>query len=343
MNGSFRMFPEAASSSAASVDYVSLTLFGVSTLFSVGIAVAIVFFIVRYWHARDVNRHSSHSTLLHWTIELTWSAGPLMILLAIFSWGTAVYVNEHRPPDDTLDIYVVAKQWMWKISHQNGRREINSLHIPLGRPVRLTMISEDVIHSFYVPAFRSKRDVLPGRYSTMWFEATKPGHFHLFCAEYCGTDHSKMIGEVVVETPGQYAQWLANKDAESMAERGRRQFESLGCMQCHARSKGDQAGPPLTGLYGHRVPLSGGRFIVADDAYIRRAILDPKSELRAGFKPLMPSYDGKIDPEQVMEITAYIRSIADAIGPVAGPGIEVQESPQADGEIDTRTNEAVER
>jgi cytochrome c oxidase subunit 2 len=326
MNEPFRMFPEAASRSATVVDYLSLTLLGIGTLFSVGIALAIVFFIVRYWHTRNVNRESSHSKLLHWTIELVWSIGPFLILMGLFAWGTVVYVNEHRPPNDSIEIYVVAKQWMWKVTHQNGRREINSLHVPIGRPVRLTMISEDVIHSFYVPAFRTKRDVLPGRYSTLWFEPTKTGIYHLFCAEYCGTDHSKMIGEVIVQTPEEYALWLADEHTDSLAERGRRQFATHGCLQCHGRFEGVQLGPPLTGLYGRRVALADGAFALADDAYIRRAILNPAAQVHVGFTVAMPSYEGKLEPEHVMELIAYLRSIADATGPLAGPGIESPDS-----------------
>lgn len=333
MNDSFRMFPDAASRSATTVDYLSLTLMGISALFSVGIAVAIVYFIVRYWHTREVNRESSHSTLLHWTVELTWSIGPFLILVAIFAWGGAIYVSEHRPPDGAIDINVVAKQWMWKISHQNGRREINALHVPTGQPIRLTMISEDVIHSFYVPAFRTKRDVLPGRYSTLWFEANKPGTYHLFCAEYCGTDHSKMIGEIIVQSPEEYARWLAEEHTESLAERGRRQIETLGCLQCHGRMEGTQAGPPLTGLYGHTVALADGTRTVADEGYLRRAILDPSAEIRGGYSQKMPSYEGKLDPEHVLEIIAYLRSIADASGPLAGPGIESSEFQPTGGKL----------
>lgn len=338
MNQSFRMFPEAASRSATEVDVLSWVLLGVTTLFSVGIAVAIVVLVAKYWHTREVNRVSTASHLTHWAFELTWSIGPLIIMLAIFAWGAALFIGENLPPPNAIDVYVVGKQWMWKVSHQSGRREINSLHVPIGQPVRLTMISEDVIHSFYVPAFRLKKDVLPGRYSTLWFEATKPGVYHLFCAEYCGTDHSRMIGEVVVQTPEEYAQWLADGDRESLPERGRRQVEAMGCLQCHGRMVDRPAespkGPPLTGLYGHGVLLQDGRSVTADAEYIRRSMIDPQSEMRAGYQAVMPSYDGKIEPEQIMEITAYLRSIADATGPLAGPGIEsAPEQQRNSGEV----------
>ncbi|MCA9156735.1 MAG: cytochrome c oxidase subunit II [Planctomycetales bacterium] len=325
MNESFRLFPEAASHGAWEVDYLTFALLGITTLFSVGISLAIVFFVGRYWHTREVNRVSSHSNLLHWVIELTWSIGPLIILMFMFAWGAAVFLRAHQPPNDSIDVYVVAKQWMWKVGHQNGRREINELHVPLGTPVRLTMISEDVIHSMFVPAFRIKQDVIPGRYTTLWFEATKTGTYHLFCAEYCGTDHSRMRGHVVVQTPQEYARWLEAENVESMAQRGRRHIEAMGCLKCHGQTQASSAtptqiGPPLTGLYGSQVPLSDGELVLADDAYIRRALLDPRSQTRAGFAGVMPSYEGQLEPEQIMEITAYIRSIADATGPLAGPG-----------------------
>ncbi len=326
MNDTFRIFPEAASQSAIEVDDLSLALLGITTCFSVGIAVAIICFVARYWHTREVNRDSSHSNLLHWIVELSWSIGPLIVLMVIFFWGAAVYLRAHQPPEDPIEVYVVAKQWMWKISHEGGRREINALHMPVGVPVRLTMISEDVIHSFFVPAFRIKQDVLPGRYSTLWFEATKPGVFHLFCAEYCGTDHSRMIGQVVVQTAEEYADWLADQNMVSLAQRGRRRVEAMGCLKCHGQINGGQTGPPLTGLYGRSVALRGGEFVLADDAYIRRALLDPRAEIRAGFAGVMPSYEGQLEPEQIIEITAYIRSIADATGPLAGPGIETEVS-----------------
>lgn len=340
MNRSFRMFPDAASRVATEVDYLSWTLLGITIVFSMGIAVAIIGLVAKYWHTREVNRVSTASALTHWIFELTWSIGPLIIMLAVFAWGVALFVHQHRPPEGAIDVYVVGKQWMWKVSHQSGRREINSLHVPTGQPVRLTMISEDVIHSFFVPAFRIKKDVLPGRYSTLWFEPTRPGVYHLFCAEYCGTSHSRMIGEVIVQSPEEYARWLADTDRESLPERGRRQVEAMGCLQCHGRGRDRSAnapmGPPLTGLYGHGVVLNDGRSITADAEYIRRAIVDPQSDVRAGYETIMPSYDGKIEPEQIMEITAYLRSIADASGPLAGPGlqagVDVNSSPGAEAD-----------
>jgi cytochrome c oxidase subunit II len=312
MNDSFRLFPEAASIGASEVDTLSLALLGITTVFSAGIALAIIFFIVRYWHTREVNRQSGHSNLIHWIVELSWSIGPLLILLMMFVWGTVVYVRAHQPPQHPIEVYVVAKQWMWKVGHNAGRREINELHMPIGTPVRLTMISEDVVHSFFVPAFRIKQDVLPGRYTTLWFDAIKPGTYHLFCAEYCGTDHSRMIGKVVVQTPEEYASWLEEDNSESMEQRGRRLIESIGCMKCHGVVNGEQAAPSFAGLYGSRVPTLGGEMSLVDDAFVRTSILDPQAQTHQGFKPIMPSFDGQLSPEQIMDITAYMRSVGQA-------------------------------
>lgn len=319
MNDTFRMVPEAASQSATEFDYLALALLGIATVFSLGIALSIIFLTARYWHTREVNRVSNPSTRLHWMIEISWMLGPLLILLGVFAWGAAVYVRAQRPPEDPVEVNVVAKQWMWKIAHESGSREINTLHIPAERPVRLTMISEDVIHSFFIPAFRTKRDVLPGRYSTLWFKATRPGAYDLFCAEYCGTNHSQMIGRIIVQTPEDYADWIASRETESLAQRGRRWVESFGCLRCHSPIDAVQVAPPLNGLYGHHVDLAGGKRTLADQAYLRRSILDPAAEVRVGYTRSMPSFDGQIEPEQMMEIIAYLRSIADATGPLAGP------------------------
>ncbi len=334
MNTSFRLFPEAASHGAVEVDNLTFALLGIATVFSVGIALTIFFFIARYWHTRKVNRQSSKSEWVHLSIELVWSLGPLAILMFMMAWGAQVYVRAHQPPDNALDVYVVAKQWMWKVGHPAGRREINELHVPLGQPVRLTMISEDVVHSFFIPAFRIKQDVVPARYMTLWFEATKPGTYHLFCAEYCGTDHSRMIGRVVVQTPQEFSRWLAQGEAqppaqgkvdsiaqgegnpadqsevESMAERGHKLVDAMGCMKCHGTLAGEQTAPSLEGLYGARVPLVGGKSALADDAFIRRSLLDPQTQIHEGFKQVMPSFAGQLDEEQIMDITAYIRALA---------------------------------
>jgi cytochrome c oxidase subunit 2 len=233
-----------------------------------------------------------------------------VVFLFMFVWGAEVYFDGARPPSDSEVVYVVAKQWMWKFQHLDGQREINELHVPVGRDIMLRMVSQDVIHSFFVPAFRVKADVLPGRYTTLWFHATKAGDFHLFCAEYCGTMHSGMIGRVVVLEPAQYQAWLSGGGAMgSLASNGQRLFQDLGCITCH-RGDSQARAPNLTGLYGHPVKLNDGRTIVADDAYIRESILDPPAKVVAGFQPIMPSFRGQVDEEGILSLIAYIKSLA---------------------------------
>jgi cytochrome c oxidase subunit 2 len=313
-------FPETASESAAEVDRIAIGLTAVTLFFSVGIAVALLVLIVRFVAPRNVRRGGHPGPLVHWGAEIVWSIVPLGITIGLFVWGADVYVRTQRPPPSDVEIYVVGKQWMWKIGHQGGRREIDSLHVPTGRVVRLTMTSEDVIHSFFVPAFRLKQDVLPGRLTTMWFRATKPGRYRLFCAEYCGTEHSRMIGEVTVLPPEEYAQWVSAGDDATVLERGRRLLDGLRCTQCHDTGEESTAAPSLVGLFGSEVVLTDGSRATADAAFVRHSILAPAERIAAGYEPTMPSYEGQIEPEEIMQITAYLRSIADASGPLPGPG-----------------------
>jgi cytochrome c oxidase subunit 2 len=238
-----------------------------------------------------------------------------------------IYVAMARPPDDALEVFVVARQWMWKLQHLSGRREINELHVPVGRPVKLTMTSEDVIHSFFVPAFRVKADVLPGRYTTLWFEATKEGVYHLFCTEYCGTEHSRMIGRVVAMPGAEYQQWLTGTPVAaglaaatprggtlSMAAMGEQIFDRNGCRTCHATSPSEGAtattGPPLYGLFGRSVELEAGFNAVAEEGYLRRSIVDPMADIVRGYRPMMPTYAGRLSEEEVLQLVAYIKSLA---------------------------------
>jgi len=217
-----------------------------------------------------------------------------------------------RSPANTIDIYVVGKQWMWKIQHPEGKREINELHIPIGQPVQLTMASEDVIHSFYIPAFRTKKDVVPGRYTTLWFEANKLGEYHLFCAEYCGTQHSTMIGKVTVMEPDAYQNWLSGGiGGETMVQAGERQFQQLGCHTCHKEVSGGR-GPSLVGVYGKPVQLDNGGTVTADEAYVRESILNPQAKIVHGFKPIMPTFQGQINEETLIQILTYIQSLGEA-------------------------------
>ena len=234
-----------------------------------------------------------------------------LISMVLFFWGASLYFSSYRPPAGAMEVHSVAKQWMWKFQHANGRREINTLHVPLGQAVKMTMISEDVIHSFYVPAFRVKRDVLPGTYSNCWFEASRTGEFHLFCAEYCGTNHSGMIGRVIVMDPIEYQDWLGGEHSkETPIAAGERLFDELRCVTCHRSDSEPGRCPPLTGIYGHEVKLTGGATAMADDNYLRESILRPQAKIVAGYEPLMPSYDGQLDEVQLIQLVTYIKSLA---------------------------------
>ena len=240
---------------------------------------------------------------------MLWIGIPLILALVLFAWAMAVYFELYRPPADASEIYVLGRQWMWETRHPGGKRELNALHVPVGRPIRLKMISEDVIHSFYIPAFRIKQDVIPGAYSSLWFEATKPGKYHLFCAEYCGTKHSGMGGWITVLEPSDYEQWLtAGGIAPSLADEGAQLFRSLGCSGCHGMNASVRA-PMLDGVFGHPVPLESGEFVMADERYIRDSILLPKSQVVAGYKPVMPTYQGRVNEDELLKLIAYIKAL----------------------------------
>ncbi len=249
------------------------------------------------------------------TLELTWIGIPILISMYLFYQGARVYFALSSPPPDSLEIYVVAKQWMWKFQHPEGPREIDELHIPVGRDIKLIMATEDVIHSFYVPAFRVKADVVPGRYRTTWFRAIKPGRYHLFCAEYCGTNHSGMRGTIIVESQAEYQSFLAvSQTTGSVAAQGEKLFQQLACNTCH-RSDLQGRGPVLYGLYGQPVPLTGGQIVIADESYLRESILLPQAQIVAGFAPIMPNFRDLITEQQVLQLVAYVKSL----GPPAQP------------------------
>ncbi len=323
----FPLWPVSASTMSGQVDGLTLFLLAITGSVTLLIFLLIVVFVWKYDH----RRHKAVQIEGSLPLELAWSILPMFIFLAFFAWGAKIYIADARPPADALQIYVVAKQWMWKIQHQEGPREINTLTVPVDTDVRLTMISQDVIHSFYVPAFRIKADVLPGRYTTEWFHATKPGHYHLFCAEYCGTQHSGMIGEVVVLSQQDYAAWLQGGGAQgTLASTGQKLFQELGCANCH-RFDTQGRGPNLVGLYGKPVLLDDGRLVNADEAYIRESILQPGAKVVAGFQNIMPTFQGIATEEQVLALVSYIKSLATpeqrepvssrpAVSPVAGRG-----------------------
>jgi cytochrome c oxidase subunit 2 len=236
--------------------------------------------------------------------------------MMMFGWGAKVFFDVYRPPVNAMEIYVVGKQWMWKVQHMDGQREINQLHVPIGRPVKLIMGSEDVIHSFYIPAFRVKADVIPGRYNNLWFTATKPGIYHLFCAEYCGTRHSGMIGSIVAMEPADFQDWLsANRTEDSPVAAGRKLYQDLACSTCH-RADTPERGPVLTNLFGRAVQLQGGGSVVADEAYIRESIVNPRAKIVAGFQPTMPTFQGLMTEEQLLQLVAYLHSLSPQPGTV---------------------------
>jgi cytochrome c oxidase subunit II len=231
------------------------------------------------------------------------------VMITFFIWGAVIFFKERTPPTNSTEVYVVAKQWMWKIEHMEGQREINELHVPVGQNVKMILTSQDVIHSFFIPAFRLKQDVIPGRYTTLWFNATTPGVYHLFCAEYCGTSHSGMIGNVVVMEPQDYAQWMAGGPSVPLPEAGKQLFASLGCATCH-RFDVQGRGPNLQGAFGKPVLLEDGRTVVMDDNYVRESILSPTAKIVAGFKPVMPTFQGLVTDEQLNALVAYVKSLA---------------------------------
>jgi cytochrome c oxidase subunit II len=315
MRDTFPLFPDSASTISGRVDAIAIFLVSMSAFFAALICVLIVVFAFKYRKTATRTRGAAIEGSL--ALELVWTILPFGLTMILFVWGAKVYVAEATPPRDAAGMTVVGKQWMWKIQHPEGPREINSLHLPIGQAVRLTMTSEDVIHSFFVPVFRVKQDVLPGRYTHMWFRPTKLGTFHLFCAEYCGTKHSGMIGDVIVMEPQDYERWLAaSAPNETAAESGKKLFESLRCDTCHARDENTTAtgvqaarGPSLAGLFGREVELEGGGRIVADEAYARESILKPMAKITKGYPPLMPTYEGQVGEEEILQLIAYLRSL----------------------------------
>lgn len=303
------MFPEGASSFSWQVDALYFYLIGISVFFTVIIVAALFVFVVKY---REKERFATPPEI-HGSIplELFWSFVPFVISMTIFLGGAIVYYNQYRMPEDTMEIYVVGKQWMWKIQHGTGQREINELHVPVNRKIRLTMTTEDVLHDFYIPAFRTKADVVPGRYTNMWFEATKPGKYRLFCAEYCGLNHSGMGGWVYVMEQDDFDNWLAgNVSDQTPVQAGEDLFTNkLGCASCHAGGQ-NQRGAILEGIFNKEVKLVGGQTVIADEEYIRNSILNPAGQVVEGYQPIMPTFKGQVTEEQLVALVAYIKSLS---------------------------------
>jgi cytochrome c oxidase subunit 2 len=309
MKSSFPLFPDSASALSPDVDALFIVWSLISVFFTVLIAGLIIVLMARYRrkHAEEVGTNEEMPV---W-IEILWSAVPLAIMLVMFAWGARVFFTLYRPPADAIEFTAIGKQWMWKIQHPEGQREINAMHVPVDQAIRMKIASEDVLHSFYIPAFRIKQDAVPGRYTSIWFKATKPGTYHLFCAEYCGTEHSRMIGSVIVMEQKDYEVWMAGgTPGKSMVASGADLFTSLACVTCHRAAPGVvQRGPKLEGVFGSQVKLADGRTVTADDNYVRESILNPTAKVVSGFDPVMPTFQGQITEEQLTQLIAYVRSL----------------------------------
>lgn len=297
---------------AGNVDALFIFLLILCGMMTLLIFVALAYFAARYRHRKGVAAEQIEGST---PLELTWTLIPFGVFMVIFAWGAVVYFQQRTPPRDSTEVYVVAKQWMWKLEHAEGQREINSLHVPVGRNVKLILTSQDVVHSFFVPDFRIKQDVVPGRYTVAWFRPTKPGVYHLFCTQYCGTQHSGMIGTIQVMEPAQYEAWMSGGAGGPLSASGERIFAELGCATCH-RSDSQGRGPNLQGLFGRPVQLEDGRMLTADENYIRESILDPGAKVVKGFKPVMPTFQGLVSEEQLNALLAYVKSLA----PPSAPG-----------------------
>ncbi|HEX6961508.1 MAG TPA: cytochrome c oxidase subunit II [Lacipirellula sp.] len=331
MNTEFELFPKAASTTAPPVDALYMFMVGLTVVMSLFVAVLVISLAIKYRRNNlGVNRTQLPTGI---KTELILIGLTLPVLMFIFAWGAKVGFFLMRPPANARAITVVGKQWMWKLQHSNGRREIDALHVPINQPVKLTMISQDVIHSFFVPAFRTKADVIPGRYNHTWFEATKPGEYRLYCAEYCGTNHSRMIGKIIAMTPGDFANWLSGDTGDEAPEvTGAKLFEQLQCATCHKGGGEQSRGPALEDLYLKPVALADGSTVTADDAYLRESILRPAAKIVAGYQPLMPTFEGQIDEEGVLHLIAYIKSLGGA-----GQMPEETEPGQADPQAEANT------
>ena len=313
------LFPTAASTEAENVDALFIFMLALCGFVTLLVVMLIIYFAVRY-RRRSENQLAQWAGSVSW-LEWTWTIVPFIIFIGIFLWGVKLYFAAIRPPPEALQINVVAKQWMWKFQHPEGQREIDELHVPVGRPIKLRLISQDVIHSFFVPDFRIHRDVLPGRYLYVWFEATKPGRYHLFCSQYCGTDHSGMVGYVYVMEPAAYERWLTGGGEGSLASQGQKLFRQLACNTCHT---GDASarGPSLDNLYGSNVQLQDGSTLTADESYLRESILNPRAKIAAGFQPIMPTFQNQVDEAQVLLLIDYIKSLGSfrqEVPPVSAP------------------------
>lgn len=314
MNDPFTLFPESASTFAPQVDALTFLLLGLCGTILIGITAFILLFCIKY--RGQVGKHIPlKSASTHFGLEIGWMTLPALIFIVIFCMGAKVFFTMHQVPPDAMEIYVTGKQWMWKFQHSDGTRELNALHLPLGQPIKLIMGSEDVIHSLYIPAFRIKQDLVPGRFTSIWFEATKVGQFHLFCAEFCGNWHSRMRAEVTVLKPEDFQIWksthltLSESEAPiNLITAGRSLFQKHACIQCHETGAGVLA-PSLNGIYLKKILLSNDREVIADENYIRESIVNPGAKIVKGFSNTMPSFDGQLSEDELFQLIGYIKSL----------------------------------
>jgi cytochrome c oxidase subunit 2 len=322
----FRMLPDTASTVAEEVDGLFLYILAWVIFFTLAIAITVIVFITRYRRRPNTGVPPQvHGGL---RLEVVWTVIPTLIALTMFWWGAKVYFDWAEPPPDALPVYVVGRQWMWHLQHAGGQREINQLHVPVGRPVKLTITSQDVVHNFFVPAFRLHHDAIPGRYATVWFEATRTGEFDLFCSEYCGTNHSAMIGKIVVQDRDEHARWLTERADTSLATEGRKLFQKLQCVTCHSANARARA-PVLENIHLRRVPLHDGKVVVADDDYLRESIRNPNAKIVAGFQrpSIMPPFGPDVvDETDMIRLLAFLRALGPGQTP---PRVEEAEPPTA--------------
>src|ERR687897_696460 len=308
MQGWIPLVPESASTFSWKVDALYFYLSGVTLFFTLLISATLIFFVIRYRRRSpyEIPRPIAGSHKL----ETIWTVIPFVIAMTMFAWGARVYFEQYKAPENAIEVYVVGKQWMWKLQHATGQREINELHVPVNRKIKLIMTTEDVIHDFFVPAFRTKADVIPGRYVTLWFEATKTGRYHLFCAEYCGMNHSGMTGSVIVMEPREFDDWLSGDTGSTTpAAAGQKLYQTLGCASCHGANGEGGRGPTLVGIFGNNQTLQTGEVVRVDETYVRESILNPQAKLVAGFGPIMPTFQGQVSEDQLVQLIAYIKSL----------------------------------
>ena len=292
------------------MDLLYAFIFAVCAFFTVLVAALVVYFTIKYQRrSPDEVGADIHGSL---SLELTWTFIPFVLSMVMFAWGASLFFRLATPPANAMEIFVVGKQWMWKVQHPEGVREINELHVPIGRPIRISIGSEDVLHDYSIPAFRVKMDAVPGKITTLWFEATKPGTYHIFCAEYCGTKHSGMIGQVTAMTPQDYDAWLSGgRSTGTAAQNGERLFTDLACITCH-KNDSTGRGPSLLGVFGHEVDLVDGRKVTADENYLRESIMNSQAKIVKGYQGIMPAFQGMVSEENLMQLIAYIKTLKPA-------------------------------